>query len=569
MSSKAAIPLRLRSYVRSRAGELGTITTRASSEPLADWCLRRIRLDGKPFTFNGHEYLRQIYDDTAGHIVLCKAAQIGGTVWAILRSIHSCIMGLGVGYYFPTRTDVMDFSRSRVGPLLAQNPFLSKMIKDTDTIGLKQINGMPMYLRGMESKVGMKSIAVDLVVFDELDEATPEAKTMAKERLSHSDYRRLIELSNPSLPNFGIDEAFAVSDQRHWHLKCPHCGEWTAPDKAFPRKLNEEVRIILPRSDGSFYLACPHCDAELDLAQGEWVADFPDRPTHGYLISQLFSSKVDPGEILKDYQTTRHPDRFYNLKIGIAWADLQNRLDVASVLACCGDAGMLEESTDGCTMGVDCGKDLHVVISRWGGKLKDKRHVVYIGVHQEYEELDQLMKRFNVRRCVIDAMPEIHITRAFAKRFPWRVWCNYFQDSQRGAYRWDNDQFLVYENRTEALDASRQVIRAKEIVLPRTGPVLQEFAEHMTADVKRLDEDPQTGAKSYRYWKTGINHFSFAFTYDCIAWSKEPKGGDYGRAFASSGTGRHWDPIMDMDTSSGRRPPPWEPTWVPITRMRF
>ncbi len=34
-----------------------------------------------------------------------------------------------------------------------------------------------------------------MIVFDELDEATPDAKTRAKERLSHSSYKRVIELS--------------------------------------------------------------------------------------------------------------------------------------------------------------------------------------------------------------------------------------------------------------------------------------------------------------------------------------------------------------------------------------
>ena len=33
------------------------------------------------------------------------------------------------------------------------------------------------------------------------------------------------------------------------------------------------------------------------------------------------------GEILNDDRITRYPDRFYNLKIGIAWADVQRRVD--------------------------------------------------------------------------------------------------------------------------------------------------------------------------------------------------------------------------------------------------
>ena len=227
---------------------------------------------------------------------------------------------------------MLEFSKSRVGPFLSENPFLMRLMTDTDTAGLKRIGDAHLYLRGMQSSVGMKSVPADMVVFDELDETAPAAKAMARERLAHSDYKRVIELSNPSLPDYGIDEQYQKSDQRHWTLKCPACGRWTALDKEFPVKLGQEVRIIQPRSDGSFYRACPQCCAELDLDAGEWVADWPDRSIHGYRISQLLSAKVDPGEILHEYRTARFPDRFFNLKIGITWADLGRRLDTASVL---------------------------------------------------------------------------------------------------------------------------------------------------------------------------------------------------------------------------------------------
>jgi len=41
-------------------------------------------------------------------------------------------------------------------------------------------------------------------------------------------------------------------------------------------------------------------------------------------------------------------------------------------------------------MGVDIGKDLHVVISRRIEGPGDRRQVVYLGVHQGYAELDDL-----------------------------------------------------------------------------------------------------------------------------------------------------------------------------------
>jgi hypothetical protein len=512
-----AKPRRIDGYIRARMMEMARADTRAVAEPLAAWALRRIRLDGRPFSFDGHEFLRTIYDDTAPHVCLSKAAQIGGTTWAVLRAIHTCVVGLDVMYFFPTRTDVLDFGRARVNPLLADNPFLAKLMTDTDTVGLKKIGDAHFYLRGMQSTVGMKSVPADLIVFDELDEAEPQAKSMARERLGHSDYKRIVELSNPSLPDYGIDEVYQRSDQRHWQVKCPGCGAWTALDEEFPRRLGHEVKIILPRKDGGFYRACPKCEAELDMAVGEWVADFPSRSIHGYRISQLVSSKVDPGEILEEYRTTRYPDRFFNLKIGIPWADLERRLDVASVLALCGDEPLAKSSKEPCVMGVDTGKALHVVILQHS--TSGPHRLIYLTECHGFAELDELIEEFNVQRCVIDSLPETYATREFAQRHRGIVFMSQFVESQRGGPRWDWDTQMVAVNRTDALDGSRAAIRQRLVVLPRRQPIIEEFADHMTHDAKVLDEDEETGTKKYRYVKTGTNHYSFAFTYGCMALS--------------------------------------------------
>jgi hypothetical protein len=502
------------------------------SKPLAEWVVARIRLEGRPFRFEGHEYLRAIYNDTSPHVVLSKAAQIGGTTWAILRSIHACLTGLNTIYFFPTRSDVLEFSKSRVTPLLGDNPFLGRLMTDTDTAGLKRIGEAHLYLRGMQSTVGMKSVPADMIVFDELDETSPAAKAMARERLGHSDYKRVIELSNPSLPDYGIDEQYQKSDQRHWTLKCPGCGRWTALDREFPTKLGGEVKIIRPRADGSFYRACPHCGTELDLAAGEWVADFPDRVIHGYRISQLFSPKVDPGEILTEYRTTRFPDRFYNLKIGIPWADLERRLDIMAVLSLCGDAPIVESSSHGnCTMGVDTGRNLHVVILRDDGlREPEKKHLIYLAVCHEFSELDGLLERFQVDRCVIDGLPETHATREFAMRHRGLVYMNFFVEQQRGAANWNRPAMTIQINRTDALDASRAAVREKKVVLPRRVPLVEVFARHMACDAKVLEEDEETGIKRYKYVRTaGENHFSLAFTYAWIAGMDRRRAGAYGR----------------------------------------
>jgi len=42
---------------------------------------------------------------------------------------------------------------------------------------------------------------------------------------------------------------------------------------------------------------------------------------------------------------------------------------------------------------------------------------------------------------------------------------------------------------------------------------VETIATLMAADARKLEEDPDTGLRQYRYFKTGENHFSFALTY--------------------------------------------------------
>jgi hypothetical protein len=104
---------------------------------------------------------------------------------------------------------------------------------------------------------------------------------------------------------------------------------------------------------------------------------------------------------------------------------------------------------------------------------------------------------------------------------PGRIWMNYFVETQKGAYKWDRETHIVQVNRTEVLDAAKKGIRDGEVVLPRRVPLLEEFAEHLASDAKKLEEDEETGAKSYKYIRTGTNHYSLAFTYDWIASERE------------------------------------------------
>jgi hypothetical protein len=189
-----------------------------------------------------------------------------------------------------------------------------------------------------------------------------------------------------------------------------------------------------------------------------------------------------------------------------------------TVLGLCDeDTPMADKDEVGTAMGVDTGKELHcVIVQPQSSRSKIQDRIVHLAVCQDFAQLDELMERFSVSCCVIDGLPETHATRAFAQRHG-NVFLNFFNEHQRGSAKWDRASDMVQINRTEALDASRAVILKKEIRLPRREPIVELFAKHMAADAKVLEEDPETGAKRFRYVRVGDDHFSLAFTYAMMA----------------------------------------------------
>ena len=208
----------------------------------------------------------------------------------------------------------------------------------------------------------------------------------------------------------------------------------------------------------------------------------PKRPSitekRGYHYSQLFSHFVDPAEILSKFRTTNNLADFYNLKIGVAYVEAENRLSVQEVLSLCGSEGIGDQDAGLCSMGVDQGKDLHVVIGkRDTGK---KIRILHIGIYKEWEELDRLMRNFRVKRCVVDALPETRNARAFAERHKGRVYLNYYNEHQKGVYAWNEKDMIVTCNRTESLDASHKEITEGRVVLPKACDVVKVFASTST-----------------------------------------------------------------------------------------
>ena len=81
--------------------------------PLFHEWVKGITLDGRPFSYDRHEYLLTPYKDDHPHQVEIKAAQMGLTSKAMLRVAYKARYGdfMGILYLFPSKSDVTDFAK--------------------------------------------------------------------------------------------------------------------------------------------------------------------------------------------------------------------------------------------------------------------------------------------------------------------------------------------------------------------------------------------------------------------------------------------------------------------------
>jgi len=220
------------------------------------------------FSFKGHEYLEEIYKKQHSDEVIEKAAQVGISTYFLLKAFWLCdTCHAKVIYYFPTDSDVSDFSNDRAKPMIEGNEYLSSKMSEIDNVGLKQIGDSSIYFRGMFSKTRVKSVDADYIILDELDEAKQDHKEFARDRILHSALCWMAQLSQPSIPDYGIDAEFKLSDQRFWHLKCPSCGHWNCLEETFPECFFERKPSDPKYPAEKYYRGCIKCAAELDMSR--------------------------------------------------------------------------------------------------------------------------------------------------------------------------------------------------------------------------------------------------------------------------------------------------------------
>ena len=486
----------------------------------------KLKLSAGDWTLMNHEYQLGWLEEDAPQQCFIKGAQIGASEINVLKTLHGHIhekYPQGSLYLFPTRDDVKDFSKSRFDPLIEQNPFIGAYVQNTDAQNIKKVGRGFLYLRGARSTktVGgtkksssqLKSISVDRVVFDEFDEMEESMIELAQYRVAHSSIKELIYLGTPTIPDYGMDRMYKSSDQRVWMLECPSCGKESSLDLEFPDSIRRRI-------DGTAYRACIHCLAEVHPGKGRWVAQYPSKSDSmiGWWISQLNSAYVDPTNILNKYEDPPFGNlsEVMNSTLGRAYIPAENRLTHSDVYACCGNDTMVNNHEGPTCMGVDVGTKLHTVIAQ--RKTRKTIKVLKVGRYDSFNDLHDLAKEFNVKSAVLDLFPEKRKVVEFQKAENFSVFgCNYVE-TKTGQIAWDEKDHIIKGNRTEICDMTHELItNPGGLELPRRNQEIDQFVKEVCNVAKVLEEDVDTGAKTFRYKKLGADHYRHALNYALLA----------------------------------------------------
>jgi hypothetical protein len=560
------------------AGELRENILQASPEQLMAvrrqfdpgvWAIEtaRIALPKGPFSFKGRDFIRPVYQDLSEEIVVIKGAQMGFSTMSIIRALWAVTsFPLSVIYTFPTKGDVTTFTAARINPIIQSSPYLTERIQTFDSVGMKQfariprdeqkrqaamgnpINFSTIYFNGAQNPKDATSVDADLLIHDEEDRSDHRTIEEYQSRLYASRFKWMIRLSTPTIPGAGIDRQWKRSDMRHWLIRCQSCNyefEMDFPQNIEPAHFTETPEGGKPNGTPARY-KCHRCNATLteDSRQhGRWVAERPQIAVHGYYINQMAASWVPAIKILEQEFKATHKGAFYNLVMARPFQEGTNAMTKDAILARQKEevvgAGVPRPRQEdgarglGCTMGIDVGKFLDVVIGTTENGRPRTLEFKRLSGETKWEELDQLMVQYGVVSAVIDADPEDHQSRMFCNKWMGRAWrCRWIQAKVRDI-RWDEDTRLVTAPRTETLTRSSiELLTQRILPIYDNSEVYDAYIAHHENSKKvpvfRDIEGVDAGADSdtvdrerivdHFVWReTGPDHMFLAGTYEMLA----------------------------------------------------
>lgn len=460
--------------------------------------------------FHDHAFLWDVYQDMSSHLVIFKAAQIGFSTLAVIKSLWICKnRGMDIIYTLPTESDRNEFVSGKVNRIIAQNPCLQEWTKDKDAVEQKKLGNNLIYYRGTWTQKAAIMIPSDLNIYDEVDASKQDVVEQYSTRLQHSKYKWEWYFSHPSATGTGVDKYWGLSDQKHWFIRCRACEKEQYLD--WPQSIDMVRKVFI----------CKHCKEELtddDRRKGRWIAKYADRDFSGYWIPLLICPWVSAKEII-NYHKNKTEEYFVNKVLGLPYVGGGNKLTKAHFIQNLTDENLYPDDplNDRLVLGGDTGTQLYTVI---GGE----KGLFYYGTAKNYDEWDKYMRRWPRMIAVVDQGGDLIGSRAFRDRWPGRVFLCTFKetgDSDNAVWGDKDEHGMVKANRNKFIQLVVDEFTDKRIPVMGNEADWYDYYVHWNNLTRIKEIDQRTGVERRKIWvKSGQSDFSFATVYWRIGMSR-------------------------------------------------
>lgn len=463
----------------------------------------------------------------------------------VARAIHRLLARKGnILYAFPALTQLRQLVGARVRPAIESNQYLYQLVSGALNLEQIQIGKNTLYFRGVQNRRQMITVDVSELFIDELDTAVLEATknnfgnvlyTLEK-RLGAASRPRKFYFSTPSFSGMGIHAEYAGddtnpgSDQREWVVKCRSCSkEQTLDWDDNVRDLNEDKRALSSYVPDA-HRVCSACKSKFssdDVVSGRYVALKPQLSElcHGYHISKLMNATPNINQMVLDSMNPMKEQEFRCSDLGIPFEPKGSKLtdDVLELARNSSKHVLAMSSSDPVYMGADIGRVIHVTLGIPTSDNKIK--VIWAGEVPGWNDLDALMRRFNVRYGIIDAQPGGLEQKEFCLAHPGRVQAAYYpayMETTKDVFK-DRDEVIIHVNRTLVMSMVIQAFFNNQVQLPVDIRQVKDYYKMMKAPVKATQDDGKGNMRTYFPPVKMADHYFHSFVYLMSAIEKRPK----------------------------------------------
>lgn len=414
--------------------------------------------------------------------------------------------------------------------------------------------------------------SADMIIVDEYDKcvATKEGEAnvaKVRDRIQESPCPQVFRVGNPDFSGKGTHKLWKDGTRGKWYQQCTNCNErqplvW---DEHFVRKTDDgrwvprDTQRARDPALGDLRPVCRRCKRPWQRVPegGLWINE-TEAGVPSFHMSRLdvLHSAANPQPIRGYYaewvaaqQSSRLLEAFYTGRLGWAYEMAGSRVSVEMLERVMRDSLPLDY--DGgdkyknptMIMGVDVGSVLNVSISELvaddsligedGMGSGWRRRGTFVCAVREFSEVIELIDKYRVDACVIDAMPETRKAKEVRDHYintgTCDVWlCRFHPTGKTGrdafGLRMDYNSKEITVDRTQVFDQTLEDIANGVKTFPSDTSTVLGFIDQMRAPIRKFNQE-----RNCIEWAEGNDpdHFRCADIYERVAQEIADRGGGF------------------------------------------